>query len=369
LRLYPLLFEHVLRRLDAESVHRLAMGGLALLGKATPALAVTRRALAPRDPVLRVDAFGLSFASPLGVPAGMDKDATAYEGLGALGFGFVEVGTITAVAQEGNPRPRVRRLLADRGLLNAMGFPNPGAAAAAKHLARRSRHGVVAVNIGKSKRAPVEEAAADYRATVSRLARLADFIVLNVSSPNTPGLRQLQTVEHLEQLLAAVEGELAALGIARPVLVKIAPDLSDEELDAVADFALARKLDGLIAVNTTISREGLASDPALLANPGGVSGAPLKARALEVLRRLYGRVGDEVPLVSVGGIETAQDAWDRILAGATLVQGYTAFVYGGPLWPKRLNDELARRAHAAGAESIQALVGAERRLETLTAAT
>jgi dihydroorotate dehydrogenase len=146
------------------------------------------------------------------------------------------------------------------------------------------------------------------------------------------------------------------------VLVKIAPDLSDEELDAVADFALARKLDGLIAVNTTISREGLASDPALLANPGGVSGAPLKRRALEVLRRLYGRVGDEVPLVSVGGIETGQDAWDRILAGATLVQGYTGFVYGGPLWPKRLNDELARRVRAAGADSVQALIGAERRL-------
>jgi dihydroorotate dehydrogenase len=363
LRLYAFVFEHLIRRLDAESAHKLAIGGLALAGRAKPVLAVMRWALAPRDPILRVSAFGQTFASPLGVPAGLDKEVTAFEGLGALGFGFVEVGTITAEAQPGNPRPRVWRLLEDRGLVNAMGFPNPGAQTAARHLAGRSGLGVVAINIGKSKRAPVEEAAADYRASVRRLASLADFIVLNVSSPNTPGLRQLQTVAHLEELLAAVEAELGELRLTKPVLVKIAPDLGDEELDAVADFAVARRLSGLIAVNTTISRDGLASDPALVAKPGGVSGAPLKARALEVLRRLYDRVGDDVPLVSVGGIETAQDAWDRILAGATLVQGYTGFVYGGPLWPKRLNNELARRAHAAGATSIQALVGAEKRLE------
>ncbi|MDA0161901.1 quinone-dependent dihydroorotate dehydrogenase [Solirubrobacter ginsenosidimutans] len=365
MRPYELLFKHLLRRLDAESAHRLGMSALAFTARFPPVLGLMRRALAPRDPVLRVQAFGLSFASPLGVPAGMDKEVTAFEGLNALGFGFVEIGTITAVPQQGNPRPRVHRLIEDRGLLNAMGFPNPGAKLAAQHLARRGPRGIVAVNVGKSKVAPLDEAAADYRATVSQLAPLADFIVLNVSSPNTPGLRELQTVEHLGELLDAVEAELAALHLSKPVLIKIAPDLGDDELDAVADFAVARKVGGLIATNTTISRDGLTTDPGL---PGGVSGAPLKARSLEVLRRLYARVGDELPLVSVGGIETAQDAWDRILAGATLVQGYTGFVYGGPLWPKRLNDELARRAHTAGATSIQALVGAEHRLEASIAA-
>ncbi len=355
---YALLFKHLLRRLDAESAHHLATTALRAgnVGWIRHAL---RRGLAPRDPVLLTQALGLSLPSPLGVPAGLDKELTAFEGLGALGFGFVEVGTITAVPQEGNPKPRVWRLLEDRGLLNAMGFPNAGAAKAAERLARRSHDGVVAINIGKSKRASLEAAGADYRTTVRQLAPLADFIVLNVSSPNTPGLRDLQTVEHLGELLAAVQAELGELGLSRPVLIKLAPDLSDEDLDALADFAVASGVSGLVAVNTTISRDGLATDPQVLANPGGVSGAPLKARSLDVLRRLYARVGGEVLLVSVGGIETGQDAWERILAGATLVQGYTGFVYGGPLWAKRINDELAARAHAAGVESLQELVGTE----------
>jgi dihydroorotate dehydrogenase len=356
--LYGFLFKQLLRRIDAETAHHLATTALRV-GNVAWIREAMRGRLAPRDPVLRVDALGLSFPSPLGVPAGLDKELTAFEGLGALGFGFVEVGTITAVPQPGNPRPRVWRLLEDRGLLNAMGFPNPGAAKAAERLKRRSGHGVLGVNVGKSKRASLDEAAADYRTTVRQLAPLADFIVLNVSSPNTPGLRELQTVEHLRELLAAVEAELGELGLERPVLIKLAPDLSDGELDAVADFAVANGLSGLVAVNTTISREGLASDPQLLAHPGGVSGAPLNARSLAVLRRLYARVGGEVLLISVGGIETAQDAWERILAGATLVQGYTGFVYGGPLWAKRINDGLAARVRAAGAENLQALVGTQ----------
>jgi dihydroorotate dehydrogenase len=356
--LYGFLFKQLLRRIDAETAHHLATTALRV-GNVAWIREAMRGRLAPRDPVLRVDALGLSVPSPLGVPAGLDKELTAFDGLGALGLGFVEVGTITAVPQPGNPRPRVWRLLEDRGLLNAMGFPNPGAAKAAERLGRRSGRGILAVNVGKSKRASLDEAAADYRTTVRQLAPLADFIVLNVSSPNTPGLRELQTVEHLRVLLAAVEAELGELGLERPVLIKLAPDLSDGELDAVADFAVANGLSGLVAVNTTISREGLASDPQLLANPGGVSGAPLNARSLAVLRRLYARVGGEVLLISVGGIETAQDAWERILAGATLVQGYTGFVYGGPLWAKRINDGLAARVRAAGAENLQALVGTQ----------
>ena len=248
----------------------------------------------------------------------------------------------------------VWRLVEDRGLLNAMGFPNPGAAAVAGRLARRRGGGIVGVNVGKSKDTPLEDAAGDYRASVHELAALADFVVVNVSSPNTAGLRSLQSADHLRRILDEVRAEFS-----RPVLVKLSPDLTDEELDEVADLVVAQGVSGIIAVNTTTSREGLASDPAILANPGGVSGAPLKARSLEVLRRLHARVGDRVTLVSVGGIESPQDAWDRLLAGATLVQAYTGFVHGGPLWPKRLNDELARRTRAAGARSVQDLVGTE----------
>jgi dihydroorotate dehydrogenase len=296
----------------------------------------------------------MRFPSPVGVAAGVDKGATWFEGLGALGFGFVEVGTITAEGQPGNQQPRVWRLPADRGLLNAMGFPNPGAKVAAGRLAKRSGGGVVGVNVGKSKRTPLEDAAADYRAAVRELAPFADFVVVNVSSPNTAGLRNLQATDHLRRILDEVRAEFSG-----PVLVKLSPDLTDEELDEVADTAVAQGVSGIVAVNTTTSRDGLASDPAILDNPGGVSGAPLRPRALEVLRRLYARVGDQITLVSVGGIDSPQDAWERILAGATLVQGYTGFIYGGPLWPKRLNDELARRTRTAGARSIQDLVGTE----------
>jgi dihydroorotate dehydrogenase len=350
LSLYPFLFEHVLRRMPAEAAHRLATVGLGAAGRIRP----LPRFLAPRDPVLRVEALGMRFPSPVGVAAGVDKGATWFEGLGALGFGFVEVGTVTAVGQPGNPRPRVWRLLADRGLLNAMGFPNPGAAKVAGRLAKRSGGGIVGVNVGKSKETPLEDAARDYRAAARELAPLADFVVVNVSSPNTVGLRELQAVDHLRRILDEVRAEFSG-----PVLVKLSPDLTDYELDEVADLAVAHRVSGIVAVNTTTSRDGLASDPAILANPGGVSGPPLKARALAVLRRLHARVGNQVTLVSVGGIDSPEDAWERILAGATLVQGYTGFVYGGPLWPKRLNDELARRTRAAGARSIQDLVGTE----------
>jgi dihydroorotate dehydrogenase len=348
-------YSRVLSRVDAERAHLLGTRALALLAKAPrPKL----------DPVLRVEALGLTFDSPLGVAAGLDKHATAFEGLGTLGFGFVEVGTITAIAQPGNPKPRVWRLAEDRALMNAMGFPNPGAEAVVGKLARRSGRGIVAINIGKSKVAPLEAAADDYRASAALLAPHADFVVINVSSPNTSGLRDLQTIEHLAELLTAVRAEAGG----KPILVKLAPDLTDEQLDQLADFAVEAGLDGLIATNTTISREGLHAPAELLAKPGGVSGAPLKARSLTVLRRLRARVGDRVLLVSVGGVETAEDVLERVRAGATLVQGYTGFVYGGPLWPKRLNDELARRARTAGATSIQALVGAEQRLEASVAA-
>ena len=347
--LYRFLYTHVLRWIPAETAHHLAAVGVGAVGRIRPLRAAVGRLLRPRDAALRTTAFGLTFPSPLGVAAGMDKDATWFEGLRALGFGFVEVGTITAEAQPGNPKPRVWRLVEARGLVNAMGFPNPGAAAAAGRLRRRG-DGIVAVNVGKSKSTPLEHAAADYRATVRALAPFADFVVVNVSSPNTAGLRDLQAVDNLRTILDEIGAELRAQRLDRPVLVKLSPDLSDEALDEVAEFAAEHGVSGIVAVNTTT---------ALLDRPGGVSGAPLKPRAVDVLRRLHARVGDRVTLVSVGGVETADDVWERIRAGATLVQAYTGFVYGGPLWASRLNRELARRVRAAGAASIGDVVGAE----------
>ena len=337
--LYRLLYALVLRRIPPETAHALAARSIALAGR----LGLLRVFGRP-DPALAVDALGLCFSSPLGVAAGVDKDASWFEGLGALGFGSVEVGTVTPLAQAGNPRPRVRRLTADRALQNSMGFPNPGADAVAARLEHRRGPTVVGVNVGRSKGATAEQAA-DYRATVLRLAPLADYLVLNVSSPNTPGLRDLQAVEPLRGIVAAVRVALAGLGLERPLLVKIAPDLADEDVDAIADLALELALDGIVATNTTVSRAGLRSRDVPAA--GGVSGAPLRARSLEVLRRLRSRSGDRLVLVSAGGVESADDVWERLQAGATLVQSYTGFVYGGPGWPRRVNRDLARRLRAA----------------------
>jgi dihydroorotate dehydrogenase len=346
--MYRLFFSLILRRLPAETVHRMSFAGLRLLGAVPGLLPLLRRVLGPRDPALRVRALGLEFPGPLGLAAGFDKDADAYEALGAFGFGFVEIGTVTARPQPGNPTPRLFRLLRDRAIVNRMGFNNHGARAAAARL-RRHRNVIVGVNIGKTKVVPEGEAAADYVASTEALAALADYLVVNVSSPNTPGLRNLQAVEHLRPLLTAVREAADRVSDRHvPLLVKIAPDLADADVDAVADLALELGLDGIIATNTTISREGLATDPAEVeaAGAGGLSGAPLKRRSLEVLQRLSDRAGDRLVLISVGGVETADDAWERLRAGATLVQAYTGLIYGGPLWPRTINRGLARRLRA-----------------------
>jgi len=355
--MYRLLFSVLFRRLPAELAHRVGFG-LIRVAVALPILGWwLRRWLAPRDPVLRTRAFGVELAGPLGLAAGFDKDARGADALGALGFAFVEVGTVTARAQPGNPKPRLFRLVEDRALVNRMGFNNSGAPAAAKRLrARKRARGVaVGVNIGKSKAAPEGEAVADYVASARVLADVADYMVVNVSSPNTAGLRDLQAVEHLRPLLTGVRGALDEAASRRvPLLVKIAPDLADEDIDAVTDLALELGLDGIIATNTTTSRGGLVTAVARVEElgAGGLSGAPLKERSLAVLRRLRGRVGDRLVLVSVGGVETAQDAWVRIQAGATLVQAYTGFIYGGPLWPRRVHRGLARLVRQAGYGSI-----------------
>jgi dihydroorotate dehydrogenase len=349
--LYRLLFRVVLRRLPAETAHRAGFALIRVAG-AAGAAGLLRRWLGPREPVLRVRALGLEFPGPLGLAAGFDKDARATAGLGALGFGFVEVGTVTARAQPGNPRPRMFRLPADRALVNRMGFNNDGAAAAAARLRRRPRGGpVVGVNIGKTRAVPEQEAAADYAASARAVADVADYVVVNVSSPNTPGLRDLQATDRLRPVLVAVREALdAAAGSRRvPLLVKIAPDLAEPDVDAVADLAVELGLDGIIATNTTVSRDGLASSAAEVsaAGAGGLSGPPLRAPALAVLRRLRERAGDRLVLIAAGGIETPDDAWDRLAAGATLVQAYTGFIYGGPLWPRRMHAGLARRARAS----------------------
>jgi dihydroorotate dehydrogenase len=344
--MYALLFSVILRRLPAEPVHRASMTGLRVLA-ATPGLTwLLRRLLTPADPALTVRALGLEFPGPLGLAAGFDKDAEAPAALAAFGFGFIEIGTVTAEPQPGNPRPRLFRLPADRAIVNRMGFNGRGAAHVAGRLRERPRRRgpILGVNIGKTKDVPDDAAEADYVASTERLAPYADYLVVNVSSPNTPGLRDLQAVARLRPLLLAVREAADRTTAGRvPLLVKIAPDLADDDIDAVADLAVELGLDGIIATNTTIARDGLVSDPRLAAEAGGLSGAPLKQRSLDVLKRLHHRVGDRLVLISVGGIETADDAWERLRAGATLIQAYTGLIYGGPLWPYKIHRGLADR--------------------------
>jgi dihydroorotate dehydrogenase len=354
--MYRSLFNLALRRLEPERAHELAKRSLRLLTSNPPGRAVVRRLAGDVAPSLEIRALGLTFASPIGVAAGVDKDATWASELAALGFGFVEVGTVTALAQAGNPKPRIARVVEHRALVNRMGFPNQGADAVAARLARLARRGPIGVNVGKSRNVSLDEAAKDYRRSVSRVAPFADFIVLNVSSPNTPGVRDMQEADQLTSLVTAVRAELAGAGKRIPLLVKLSPDLENGQVDAAARLALELELDGIIAVNTTVDRTGLDSAQVPFEG-GGVSGRPLQRRAVDVLRRLRGVVGDQLVLVSVGGIESADDIWERILVGASLVQAYTAFIYEGPGWPGRLNRELDRMVRAIGAASLQDLVG------------
>ena len=294
----------------------------------------------------------MRFPAPLGLAAGFDKNATAVDAWGAVGFGYAELGTVTPRPQPGNPAPRLFRLPEDKAILNRMGFNNDGALKVAKNLERKKSGDVVGINIGKNKTS--DDAVRDYRTGASLLGPLADYVVVNVSSPNTPGLRDLQAIEELRPILTAVQEATDT-----PVLVKIAPDLSDEDIDAVADLALELGLAGIVATNTTISREGLITDTTRVEEmgAGGISGAPLNDRSLEVLKRLRSRVGDRLVLISVGGISTPEQAWERIAAGASLLQGYTPFIYGGLGWIRRIHRGLAKQVEAHGLENIGAAVG------------
>jgi dihydroorotate dehydrogenase len=344
----PLLFG-----LPAETAHGAVHGLLELL-QDTPVETVARRRYAVRDPRLATEAFGLAFPNPVGVAAGFDKNARVPGALAALGFGHVEVGGVTAEPQAGNPRPRLFRLPADRALVNRMGFNNDGADAVGERL-RAAEVGVpLGVNIGKSKSTPLSNAAEDYRYSYERVADGADYFVVNVSSPNTPGLRTLQDREPLERIL----GALVEAGAA-PLLVKLSPDLADPAVEEAIDVAESLGLDGIIAVNTTTDRpESLVGHNR--AETGGLSGAPIEERATRTVRFVARRT--ELPVVGVGGVADAAGAYAKIRAGASLVQLYTGLVYEGPTLAREINRGLLALLERDGFDSVSEAVGADLRV-------
>ncbi len=331
--LYP-LSRALLFRLEPEAAHRVALEAIARAGRTPGLRAVIAARYRPRH-AQPVEAFGVRFPNRVGLAAGWDKDGLAWRGLAALGFGHVEVGTVTPEAQPGNPRPRVFRLPEHRSLINRMGFPGDGATAVAARLRDGDRpyDVVLGVNIGKQKTTPLEEAAHDYEELVDVFAPLADYLAVNISSPNTPGLRRLQERGFLEELLGAVAArrdEVAGrIGRRVPVLVKLAPDLVDAQLRTAVDAILAAGMDGVIATNTTLSRDPVAGHRRA-GEEGGLSGAALTARATEVIAAIRAHAGPGLPIVGVGGIMSAGDARAKLDAGATLVQVYTGFIYAGP---------------------------------------
>ncbi|WP_120004784.1 quinone-dependent dihydroorotate dehydrogenase [Nesterenkonia muleiensis] len=354
--IYQLAFRAIFSRLDPERAHHLAVAGLRAAYCCGGGLLLEK--LTRPEAGHSTQALGLNFPSPFGLAAGFDKDAAAILPLASLGFGHIEIGTVTARAQPGNQKPRLFRLAADAALINRMGFNNRGAAEVRQRLERTrrridklraaGRHApVIGVNIGKTKVVPLEGAVDDYLTSTAVLAPVADYLVVNVSSPNTPGLRQLQEIGSLRPLLRAVKDEAdAAAGRHVPLLVKIAPDLADEDIDAVADLVTELRLDGVIATNTTISRDALETPAAEVgaAGGGGLSGPVLAERSKEVLVRLRARLPEGVVVISVGGVVSAEDVAQRLQLGASLVQAYTGFIYQGPFWVRRINKGLEARA-------------------------
>jgi dihydroorotate dehydrogenase len=317
--------------------------------------------------------FGLRFANPLGIAAGFDKNGVVVDQLASLGFGFVEVGTVTYRPQPGNPRPRLFRLPADHALINRLGFNNDGAEVVAKRLAKLKRRCVVGVNIGRNKDVPNEEAVENYLACFDLVHPAADYIAVNISSPNTPNLRELQKADRLGELLAALQARnrILSTGFSRqtepaeggthnarkPLLVKIAPDLSVAEIEAVVDTCISQGIDGIIATNTTISRGGLSTSEVDRFGDGGLSGKPLRDRSNEVISAIYRYSKGTLPIVGVGGIFNAEDAFDKIAAGASLLQAYTGFVYAGPTFAYEINHGLAAILRDRGFKTLDEVIG------------
>lgn len=340
---YKSLVKPLLFTLDAERAHHLVFDNLRRAARVPGTPALLRSLYDFQHPGLAREVFGLKFPNPVGLAAGFDKNAALTDELATLGFGFVEIGTVTPRPQPGNPQPRLFRLPQDEALVNRMGFNNDGAAVVAARLARRrNRQLIIGGNIGKNKDTPNEQAADDYVAGFEALAEQVDYFVVNVSSPNTPGLRQLQEKKPLIELLQQVQQRNQARAVPRPLLLKIAPDLTDPQLDDILEIARETRLSGLVATNTTISRDNLNTESNYVASlgVGGLSGKPLRARATEVIRYLHRKSDGSLPIIGAGGIHSAADAQEKLAAGATLIQLYTGFIYEGPALVRRINQAL-----------------------------
>lgn len=335
------LLKNLLFRLDPEKAHHLTFSLLKL-----PGISSVLGLSAIRDKRLERKVFGLSFPNPVGLAAGLDKDAIAFSQLGNLGFGFIEVGTLTPLPQPGNDKPRLFRLLPDNALINRMGFNNKGVVVAAERLKAKRKNGlIIGGNIGKNKVTPNEEAVNDYIKCYDALYEVVDYFVVNVSSPNTPNLRALQEKEPLQQLLHLLQTKNAAKAKPKPILLKIAPDLSDSQLDDIIDIVKSTGIAGVIATNTTISREGLSTPAQRIESigAGGLSGKPLTKRSTEVIKYLKQKSNNAFPVIGVGGIHSAEDALEKLDAGADLIQLYTGFIYEGPALISRINKALLKR--------------------------
>lgn len=345
--LRPLLF-----RLPAETAHELALHSLSLV----PPSLIAKRV---DDPKLIIKRFGLTFSNPIGLAAGFDKNGVALRPLAALGFGFIEAGTVTHHPQPGNPRPRLFRLSEDQALINRAGFNNEGAAAFARRVAEHRPDCVLGVSIGKSKITPLEDFIEDYLASFELVYDIADYVAINVSSPNTPQLRELQRPQQLERLLSALQARRRELQKHVPLLVKLSPDLQRHDLEMIVEVIERLEIDGIIATNTTISRDHLRTSSGRVAacGEGGLSGKPLKDRSTQMIADLYELTHGLIPLIGVGGIFTAEDAWEKIAAGASLIQLYTGFIYQGPRIAQEINEGLLKILDREGFAKLEAAVG------------
>lgn len=350
--IYSKIIKPILFKLPAETAHDLGMTALRF-GLSVPGVSAMLGASGRSDDSLAIERFGLRFETPIGVAAGFDKNGRVINQLAGLGFGFVEAGTVTYAPQAGNPKPRMFRLPEDEAIINRLGFNNEGAAAVSERLDGLRRKCILGINIGKNKDVPNEEALENYLATLELLHRHADYITINVSSPNTPNLRELQRPDQLFALLSGLMGRNRELG-AKPILLKIAPDLEDADIAAISEVAIDSGISGIIATNTTMSRRGLRNDPG---EAGGLSGRPLREMSDSVIRSLRSRVGDRLPIIGVGGVFTAEDAFRKISAGASLVQVYTGMVYVGPGIAAGIAEGLAQIVAKKGFRTLDEAVG------------